>query len=143
MKILTTNRKAYHDYFVIQSWEAGIILKGTEIKSLRETQADIAAAWVKVEKGEVYLVGATIQPYSQAKEAWQTHEPGRTRKLLLNRNEINRLERELGKGTTAIALDIHLNERNIAKVKIALVKGKKKHDKRQTIKDRDLRRYGE
>lgn len=143
MKILTTNRKAHYDYHILQTWEAGIQLVGTEIKSLRETQADIAAAWVKIEKGEVFMVGSTIQPYSQAKEDWQTHKPDRERKLLLHRSEITRIDRELGKGLTIVPLDIHLNERNIAKVKIALVKGKKKHDKRQTIKDRDARRYGE
>lgn len=143
MKILASNRKAHHDYFILQTWVAGIVLKGTEIKSLRDGQSSIMEAWVKVEKGEVFLVGAHIPPYAQAKEAWQTHEPNRTRKLLLHRTEIRKLERELGQSLTIVPLDIHLSDRNIAKVKIALVKGKKNYDKRQTIKDRDAKRYGD
>lgn len=143
MKILASNRKALHDYFIIETWEAGIQLKGTEIKSLRNAQASIGEAWVKVFNGEVWLVGATIPPYENAKANWATHEPARTRKLLLNRQEITRLSREMQPSMTVIPLDIHLNDRGYAKVKIALVKGKKSYDKRETIKKRDFRRYGE
>lgn len=142
MKILASNRRASHDYFILETFVAGIKLLGTEIKSLRNAQASIAEAWVKVRGGDVYLVGATIPPYSYAKAAWATHEPTRDRLLLLKRKEINRIAREVVGPVTVIPLDIHLTDRGLAKVKIALVKGKKNYDKRQTIKDRDNQRYG-
>lgn len=143
MKIIASNRKAYHDYFIIESWEAGIKLLGTEIKSLRHAQASIAEAWVKVKDGEAHLVGATIPPYENAQSAWATHEPTRTRTLLLKKKELIRIERELDQSMTVIPLDIHLTDRGYAKVKIALVKGKKNYDKRETIKKRDQERYGD
>jgi SsrA-binding protein len=143
MKILASNRKAFHDYFIIETWEAGIKLLGTEIKSLRNAQASIGEAWVKVIDGEAWLVGATIPPYENASSTWATHEPTRTRKLLLKRKEITRIGKEIQPGVTVIPLDIHLSDRGYAKVKIALVKGKKLYDKRETIKKRDMQRYGE
>lgn len=142
MKILTTNRSVSRDYFIIDKWDAGIVLKGTEIKSLRESQASIAEAWVKIINGEAWLIGSTINEYSQAREAWKTHDPTRERKLLLKRAELTRIERELTTGITIVPLDIHLSDRNFAKVTIALVKGKKNYDKRETIKERDLNRLG-
>jgi SsrA-binding protein len=143
MKILASNRKALYSYHIIETWQAGIVLKGTEIKSLRESQCSIAEAWVKLINNEAFLIGATIPPYSQAKEAWKTHDPNRDRKLLLNRKELNRIDKELSPGLTLIPLDIHLNEHNFAKVKLALCKGKKNYDKRQALKERDSRRYGD
>lgn len=143
MKILASNRKALHDYFVIETWEAGIVLRGTEIKSLREGQASIAEAWVKIKSGEAWLVGATIPAYTNAKEDWVSHAPNRERKLLLKKKELRRIDRQLAERLTLVPLDIHLNQRGYAKVKVALVKGKKSYDKRQTIKERDLRRYGD
>lgn len=141
-KILASNRRALYDYFVIETWEAGLKLVGSEIKSLRSSQASIAEAWVKVKNGEAWLIGATIPPYENAQSSWATHEPTRARKLLLKRKEIRRIEAGSVGSTTVIPLDIHLTGRGFAKVKIALVKGKKNYDKRQTIKDRDNQRYG-
>lgn len=142
MKILASNRKAHHDYFIIEKWEAGIVLVGSEIKSLRQAQASIAEAWIKERNNELWLIGANIPPYAQAKEGWSGHEPTRDRKLLLHRKELTRISRELP-GHTLIPLDIHLNARNFAKITVALCKGKKSWDKRETIKERDLERYGE
>lgn len=142
-RILARNRKALHDYFVIETWEAGIVLRGTEIKSLREGQASIAESWVKIKNNEAWLVGATIPPYSNAREDWVSHAPTRERKLLLRKKELTRISRQLTERLTLVPLDIHIGKRGFAKVKLALVKGKKSYDKRQTIKDRDLRRYGE
>ena|ERR1019366_8205617 len=142
-KVLASNRKAFHDYFVIQQWEAGIMLKGSEIKSLRESQSSLVDSWVKIVNNEAWLIGAYIPEYSQAKDAFSTHIPTRDRKLLLNRSEITRIERELDVSMTVVPINIHLNERNIAKVQIALVKGKKLHDKRQAQKEKDFKRFND
>lgn len=140
--MLVSNRKALHDYFIVDSWETGIVLKGTEIKSLRNSQASIAESWIKIQNGEVWLIGATIPPYENAKAGWVSHEPTRTRKLLLRKKEILRIERELQPSMTLIPLDIHLNDRGLAKLKIGLAKGKRDFDKRESIKKRDNMRHG-
>jgi SsrA-binding protein len=141
-KILVSNKKAFYDYFIIQSWIAGIRLKGSEIKSLRNSQASISEAWVKIQNNEVFLVGCNIPPYTHAQANWATHEPTRIRKLLLHRQEITRISRELQTGMTIVPLSIFLSDRGLAKVKIALVKGKKTYDKREVIKKRDHDRLG-
>ena len=133
------NPKATHDYHVLETWETGIVLTGTEVKSLRNGKASIKEAYARVKNGEVFLEGMNITPYEQGNR--YNHDPVRARKLLLHRREIEKMigavER---KGMTLIPLSIYFNGRGRAKVELALAKGKQAHDKRQTIKDRDWQR---
>lgn len=134
-KILTNNKKARHEYFIEQEYEAGIALKGTEVKSLRLGKASVNEAFCQIRNGEVFIYGMHISPYEQGNR--NNVDPLRTRKLLLNRREINRL---IGatkeKGYTIIPLSVYLKN-GLVKVKIGLAKGKKLHDKRETIAKRD------
>lgn len=137
-KILATNRKAYHDYFVVETHEAGIALTGTEIKSLRAGAVNLRDAYAAVREGEMFLHNVHISPYEQGNRF--NVDPYRTRKLLLHRQEINRLMgRVKEKGLTIVPLKIYL-KKNRAKVELALVKGKKQYDKRETISKRDADR---
>lgn len=139
IKIIATNRKAYHDYFIEEQHEAGIALTGTEIKSVRAGQVSLREGYVMARGGELWLMGVHIAPYEQA-SARQAVDPVRPRKLLLHRREINKL---LGvvqeKGYTIVPLRMYLRNRR-AKVEIALVKGKKQYDKRAVIAKRDAER---
>lgn len=134
-KILTNNKKARHEYFIEQEYEAGIALKGTEVKSLRLGKASVNEAFCQIRNGEVFIYGMHISPYEQGNR--NNVDPLRTRKLLLHRREINRL---IGatkeKGYTIIPLSVYLKN-GLVKVKIGLAKGKKLHDKRETIAKRD------
>ncbi|HET7586000.1 MAG TPA: SsrA-binding protein SmpB [Gemmatimonadaceae bacterium] len=134
-EIVARNKRARHDYTILESWETGIVLTGTEVKSLRDGKANLADSHAIVRGGEVYLVNLHISPYERGNQF--NHDPTRTRKLLLHRREIRRLigavER---KGLTLIPLDIHFR-RGIAKVTLALGKGKKLHDKREDARRRD------
>ncbi len=131
-KVLATNKKAFHDYFVEESFEVGIVLKGTEIKAIREGGINLRDSFARVAGGEVVLLNCHISPYSHGTIA--NHDPLRTRKLLLHRKEINRL---IGltqqKGLTLIPLKMYLKGRR-AKVELGLMKGKKSYDKRESIK---------
>ena len=135
---IARNRRARHDYQIIETWEAGLVLTGTEVKALREGKANIGDAYGIVKNGEIWLLNLHISPYERG--GYANHEPDRTRKLLLHRKEIRRLigavERE---GLTLIPLEIYF-KRGIAKVALALGKGKKAHDKRETIKEREAAR---
>lgn len=134
------NRRAKFDYEILQEFEAGIALYGTEVKSLRLGQASINEAYVKDKKNEIILLNANIQEYAQAGGYFQ-HEPARTRKLLLKRKEINKLIGSVQKdGLTIIPLRLYFDDKGLAKITIALARGKKEHDKRQTIKERDWNR---
>jgi SsrA-binding protein len=138
IKVVATNRKAKHDYFLFEQLEAGLVLHGSEIKSIRAGQVSLKEAYVKIDGQEAWLVDAHIAPYEQASHF--NHDPRRPRKLLLNRREINRLWDEIRKkGTTIIPLRIYLKNGR-AKVEIAVAKGKKQYDKRQTIAKRDAQR---
>ena len=138
-KIVASNRKATHDYFIVESFEAGIVLQGTEIKSLRSGRANLKDSYAKVEGGEVFLYGMHISPYEFGNR--ENHEPERTRKLLLNRAEIIRLlGKTREKGLTLVPLRIYINERGRAKVELALAKGKHTYDKREAIAERDAQR---
>lgn len=132
------NKRARFDYHLLETFEAGIVLRGTEVKSLRSGKASIADAYGIVRDGEVYLLNAHIQPYES--RGYANHEPTRSRKLLLHRREIRRLigavERE---GLTLIPLELYF-KKGVAKVALALAKGKKLHDKRETEKQRDAER---
>ncbi len=138
IKKIATNKKAYHDYHIIESVEAGMVLTGTEIKSIRLGRVNLRDAYVQIRNGEAWLVNMHIAPYSHGNR--ENHEPRRERKLLLHRREINRL---LGKvnerGYTIVPLRLYLRN-NRAKVEIALVRGKRLYDKRRAIAKRDAER---
>ena len=138
IEVIATNRKALHEYFILETFEAGMALFGSEIKSLRLKDCSLDSAFVRMDKGEAYLFNMHIKPYS-----FNTHtslDPTRTRKLLLHRKEINKLTaaNEI-KGQTIVPLEIYLKN-GWAKAKIALAKGKKIYDKRETLKKKDLSR---
>jgi len=138
MKVVCQNKKAYHDYHIEETLEAGISLLGTEIKSLREGKANIKDSYVIVKNNEVFLLNCHISPYSHGNI--MNHDPLRTRKLLLHRKEINRLKGKIAmKGFTLIPLKIYFKN-SFAKIEIALAKGKKLFEKRETIKEREARR---
>lgn len=134
------NRRAKFDYEILNEYEAGIVLHGTEVKSLRVGQASINEAYVKEQKGEIFLLNANIQEYNQAGKFFQ-HQAARPRKLLLNKREINKLSGGVAKeGLTIVPLKLYFDDRGLAKITIALARGKKDHDKRQTEKNRDWNR---
>lgn len=138
-KIIAENRRARFDYFLEDNIEAGIQLLGTEIKALRDGRANIAESYVSPEGREVMLINADIPPYKQANRF--NHEPRRPRKLLLHRKQIDRLIGAVQRdGQTIIPLKLYLNESGKAKIEIALAKGKKLHDKRETEAARDWQR---
>jgi SsrA-binding protein len=130
------NKRARHDYHILETWEAGVVLSGTEVKSLRQGKANLTDAYATVRDGEVFLLNLHISPYEQGNQF--NHEPTRTRKLLLHRKEIRRLiggvERQ---GLTLVPLELFFNPRGKAKVTIALAKGKKQHDKRADERRRE------
>src|SRR5215813_9981937 len=137
-KVVATNRKAYHDYEVLETYEAGIALRGTEVKSLRESRVNFKDCYAAVDNGEAWLIGCHISPYHHGSDA--NHEPERKRKLLLHRREIGRL---LGKvaerGLTLVPLRLYFKEGR-AKVELGLARGKKLHDKRAAIREREAKR---
>jgi SsrA-binding protein len=133
-RIVAQNRKARHEYHVLDTWEAGLVLQGTEVKSLREARANMADAYAVFQRGELWLLNLHISPYEQASRF--NHDPLRPRKLLLHRAEMRKLVgRVEQQGLTLVPLDIHFS-RGIAKVNLALVKGKQLHDKRNTLRER-------
>jgi len=137
-KVIATNRKAYHDYLIEDTYEAGIVLTGSEIKSIRAGQANLRDGFAAIRNDELWLVNVHISPYHQA--SYENHEPRRDRKLLLHRREINRLTGKLQeKGLTLIPLKIYLKNSR-AKVELGLARGKKLHDKRESMRERDDRR---
>jgi SsrA-binding protein len=136
--LVAANKKARHDYFIEQTFEAGIVLSGTEVKSLRAGRASLVDGWATVSNNEVWLHGVHIPEYTQG--TWTNHAPRRVRKLLLNRNEIDRLVRQTKEGgVTLVPLSLYFKD-GYAKVELALAKGKKSYDKRQTLAERDANR---
>jgi SsrA-binding protein len=137
-KNISVNRKALHEYFVVQSYEAGIVLKGTEVKALRKGNINFIDSYAIISNGEVFLVGAHISPYEQGNI--NNHEPTRTRKLLLNKNEIRKLNSKIKeKGLTLVPLRLYFKEGKV-KLELALAKGKKLFDKRADIAKKDFKR---
>jgi SsrA-binding protein len=137
-KIIAINRKARHDYEILESFEAGMALTGTEVKSLREGRVNLKDSYARVENGEVFLVNSHISPYSHGNI--QNHEPLRERKLLLHKSEIKRLRGKTEeRGLTLVPLKIYFVQGR-AKVELALARGKKQYDKREQIKRRDADR---
>jgi len=138
IKVVATNRKAGHEFFLLEHFEAGLVLQGTEIKSIRAGQISLAEAYVRVDGREAWLMDAHIAPYDHA--GIFNHDPRRPRKLLLHRSEVRQLWEEVRqKGVTIIPLRVYLKEGR-AKVEIAIAKGKKLYDKRQSIAKRDSER---
>ena len=138
-KAVVTNRKAYHDYFIEEKFEAGIVLQGTEVKSLRDGRANLQDSYASVRDGEVFLHHCHISPYSHGNI--MNHDPIRVRKLLLHKKEINKLlGKTQQKGLTLIPLRIYFSKRGQAKVELGLAKGKKQYDRRESIKTREASR---
>ena len=138
-QMIAQNRKARHDYFIEDTVEAGLILKGSEVKALRLGRASIGESYIDERSGRLFLLGAHIGEYGHANRF--NHEPTRPRELLLKKREIARLSGQAqAKGITLVPLSLHFNDRGIAKCEVALVKGKKQHDKRASEKDRDWKR---
>ena len=138
-KIVAENRKARFNYEIVDTYEAGLVLKGTEVKSLREGKANIAESYASDEDGEIWLINSYLPEYLQANRF--NHEPRRRRKLLMTRREIDRLRAAVSReGMTLIPLKVYFNEKGRAKLELALGKGKKLHDKRETEKERDWNR---
>lgn len=130
------NRKARFEYEILDTYDAGIVLKGTEIKAIREGKASIAESFCEFQNGELFVINMTIQEYSHSRNF--SHNPKSERKLLLNKNELRKLEKEVkNTGNTIIPLLLYTNDRGLAKLEIALAKGKKQYDKRETIKARE------
>ena len=137
--VVAQNRKARHNYFIEETFEAGLSLTGTEVKSLRGGRSTIAESYVTAIEGEAWLVNATIPEYSSGNR--NNHEPRRPRKLLLHRSQVNKLIGAIQRqGRTVVPLQVYFNEKGRAKLEIALALGKKAHDKRATIKERDWQR---
>ncbi len=147
-RLVTVNKKAYHNFELVEKFEAGMSLVGTEVKSLRAGQADLDGSYARIKNQECWLVGAKIARYEQAGDA--NHEPARNRKLLLHGAEIRRLKTKLEqRGFTLVPLQIYFSGKGLAKIELALARGKRQYDKRRTITerqqkrdiDRDLKKY--
>ncbi|MBT3300184.1 MAG: SsrA-binding protein SmpB [Candidatus Marinimicrobia bacterium] len=137
-KIISTNRKAYHEFHILESYEAGMVLVGSEVKSLREGTASLKEAYIVIRKGEVFLIGAHIRAYSHT--GFSGHESVRNRKLLLHKKEIGKIHSKLAeKGLTAVPLKLYFKKGRV-KIEFALAKGKKLHDKRDAKKQKDIKR---
>lgn len=138
VKVVATNRKAFHDYTVLETMEAGIVLKGTEVKSLRQGKANLKDSYGRVERSEAFLLNMHISPYEKGNR--YNPDPTRKRKLLLHKNQIYRLLGKIQeKGLTLVPLKLYFKNSH-AKVELALVKGKKLFDKRQALKEKEAKR---
>lgn len=137
-KNITVNRKARHEYFILQTYEAGIVLVGSEVKALRQNKANLVDSYAVISKGEVWLFSANISAYDQA--SINNHDPVRKRKLLFNRSEIRKLNKAVSeKGGTLIPLRLYFKN-GLVKVELAVATGKRMYDKREDIAKRDLKR---
>ena len=139
IKIIADNRKVFHDYFIEEKYECGIVLAGTEVKSLRAGKCNLRDSYVTIKGGEMYLLGVNISPYDHG--SIYNVDPMRPRKLLLNRREIRRIDQELTReGLTLIPLSLYINEKGKAKLSLGIARGKKLYDKRQSIAKREAGR---
>ncbi|MFI5986475.1 SsrA-binding protein SmpB [Streptomyces sp. NPDC051555] len=133
-KLIAQNKKAHHDYTIIDTYECGLVLTGTEVKSLRQGRASLVDGFVSVESGEAWLYNVHVPEYSQG--TWTNHSARRKRKLLMHREEINKLDSKTGEtGNTIVPLSLYFKDGR-AKVEIALAKGKKEYDKRQSLREK-------
>jgi len=138
-KMLAVNKTAKHDYFIEEVFEAGVVLTGTEIKSLRQGKVNLLGSYARMLEGELYVLGMNIKPYEQG--SIFNVDPLRPRKLLLHKRELKELNKEVQQeGRTIVPLNIYLNDRGLAKMEIALARGKKLYDKRESIAERDAQR---
>ena len=138
MKIVAQNKKAYHDYFILDTYEAGIELQGTEIKSIRKGSVNLKDSFIRIRNDEAFIDNMHIAPYEQGNRF--NHEPLRQRKLLLHKKEIRKLQKELKEnGLTIVPTKLYFNTSKL-KVEIALARGKKLYDKRQDLKEKDSKR---
>lgn len=138
IKIVAKNKKAFHDYFIEDRAEAGLVLTGTEVKSLREGRAQLKDSFVLFRAGEAYLIGAHISAYGSG--SWTNHSPERERKVLMHRRELDRWASAVAtRGLTCVPLSLYFKGSRV-KTEIALVKGKKQHDKRDSLREKDLKR---
>ena len=141
IKLIANNKKAYHDYFIEEKYEAGISLHGTEVKSLRMGKCSVKESFVRIQNGEVYIYGMNISPYEKGNIF--NKDPLRIRKLLLHRSEINKMEAKLKeKGLTLVPIKVYFKN-SLVKVEIGMARGKKLYDKRQDIAKKDQRREAE
>ncbi len=139
MKVIVQNKKARREYEILERLEAGIALRGTEVKSVRAGNVQLADSYVSIVEGEAYLVKLNIAEYAQG--SWTNHSPTRRRKLLLHRREIRRLRSKIDeRGLTVVPLKIYLTAKGLVKVELGLARGKKLHDKRSDMKRRDAER---
>lgn len=139
MKTISVNKKAFHNYEILETLEAGMALTGSEVKSIRDGKVSLKDAYVGIRDGEAFLLNCHISPYSHA--GIQNHEPERVRKLLLHRREINKLHQKVKeRGLSVIALKIYLTQKGLVKLEIGLAKGKRLWEKKQKIKERDIKR---
>ncbi len=139
IQLIATNKKAYHNFHLAQTWECGIALSGGEVKSIRAGEVNFKDSFARVDEGEVYLYSLHINPYLQA--SYLNQEPDRVRKLLLNKREIHKIQSLMNeKGLILVPTKIYFNARGFVKVELALGKGKKLFDKREDIKKRDIDR---
>jgi SsrA-binding protein len=142
MKNISTNRKAYHNFAIEETYEAGVVLSGTEVKALREGKANLNDAFAKIKNNELFLVNAHISPYSCGNIA--NHEPKRDRKLLMHRFELKRIYGKVKeRGFTLVPLSIYWSDKNRVKLEIGLAKGKTNVDKRHDIKTKDEKRIND
>ncbi len=138
-KTIAVNRQARHDYHVRETYEAGLVLRGTEVKSLRLGKVNLKDSFARIEGGELFLYNMHVSPYDQGNR--YNHDPVRPRKLLMNKYEIIRLGSKMAeRGLSLIPLQLYFNEKGLAKVELALAQGKKLYDKREDIAKRDLAR---
>jgi SsrA-binding protein len=136
---IALNRRARYEFSIDDTFEAGIVLTGSEIKSIRARKVNLADAYARIERGEAWLIGAHIAPFEQANR--NNHEPKRTRKLLLHRSQIDELlGKTKAKGLTIVPLRLYLSDKGRAKIELGLARGKQQHDRRREIADRDARR---
>ena len=143
MKIVARNKKAFHDYLILDRIEAGIVLTGDEVKSLRAGRVSLIGSFATVRQGELFLTNCTINPYTQAYEK-REDQTTRSRKLLLHRRELDRIIGDISKkGITIVPLKIYFNKKNIAKVELGICKHKKAAGKKQALKERDIKRQTE
>ena len=141
VKLIANNKKAYHDYFILETYETGIVLHGTEVKSLRIGKCSIKEAFIRIEDGEMYLYGMHISPYEKGNIF--NKDPLRVRKLLLHRKEIDKIFGKMKeKGMTVVPLKVYFKQ-SLVKIEIGLAKGKKLYDKRDDIAKKDQRREAE
>jgi SsrA-binding protein len=139
MKLISTNKKAYFNYEILETYEAGISLRGSEVKSIRDGRISLKESYAEIKDGEVFLVNCHISPYEPANRF--NHEPRRERKLLLHRREIKRLiGKILEKGLTLVPTKVFINDKGKVKIEVSLAKGKRAYQKREIIKERDRER---